>query len=106
MDESQSYLTAPEHRECYDGLIKSYDLDKSLFSTYNKVYSLKKSQKDKDKDEDPSAGSDQGLKKRKSSKDAELTKGLKAKESQSGSSKGTKSQSKSSKKSAQSEEQE
>ncbi|GJS89095.1 hypothetical protein Tco_0771731 [Tanacetum coccineum] len=23
MDESQSYLTAPEHRECYDGLIKS-----------------------------------------------------------------------------------
>ncbi|GJX88929.1 hypothetical protein Tco_0340943 [Tanacetum coccineum] len=36
MDESQSYLTAPEHRECYDGLIKSYDLDKSLFSTYDK----------------------------------------------------------------------
>ncbi|GJY93276.1 putative reverse transcriptase domain-containing protein [Tanacetum coccineum] len=37
MDESQSYLTAAEHRECYDGLIKSYDLDKSLFSTYDKV---------------------------------------------------------------------
>ncbi|GJU39391.1 hypothetical protein Tco_1192348 [Tanacetum coccineum] len=29
MDESQSYLTVTEHRECYDGLIKSYDLDKS-----------------------------------------------------------------------------
>ncbi|GJW98479.1 hypothetical protein Tco_0180287 [Tanacetum coccineum] len=43
MDESQSYLTATEHRECYDGLIKSYDLDKSLFSTYDKVYSLKRS---------------------------------------------------------------
>ncbi|GKC88295.1 hypothetical protein Tco_1148944 [Tanacetum coccineum] len=40
MDESQSYLTAPEHRECYDGLIKSYDLDKSLFSTYDKVSSV------------------------------------------------------------------
>ncbi|GJW99372.1 hypothetical protein Tco_0183286 [Tanacetum coccineum] len=52
MDESQSYLTAPEHRECYDGLIKSYDLNKSLFSTYDKVYSLKRIQKDKDKDED------------------------------------------------------
>ncbi|GJU59691.1 hypothetical protein Tco_1237457 [Tanacetum coccineum] len=74
MDESQSYLTATEYRECYDGLIKSYDLDKSLFSTYDKVYSLKRSQKDKDKDEDRSARSDRGLKKRKTCKDAEPTK--------------------------------
>ncbi|GJX71605.1 hypothetical protein Tco_0308776, partial [Tanacetum coccineum] len=71
MDKSQSYLTATPHRECYDGLLKSYELDKSLFSTYDKVYSLKRSQKDKDKDEDPSAGSDRGLKKIKTSKDAE-----------------------------------
>ncbi|GKA86646.1 hypothetical protein Tco_0808357, partial [Tanacetum coccineum] len=70
MEESQSYLTATEHKECYDGLIKSYDLDKSLFSTYDKVYLLKRSRKDKDKDEDPSAGSDQGLKKRKTRKDS------------------------------------
>ncbi|GKD47941.1 hypothetical protein Tco_1276917 [Tanacetum coccineum] len=42
MDESQSYMTVVEHRECYDRLIKSYDLDKSLFSTYDKVYSLKR----------------------------------------------------------------
>ncbi|GJY20995.1 hypothetical protein Tco_0393561 [Tanacetum coccineum] len=75
MDESQLYLTATEHRECYDGLIKSYNLDKSLFSTYDKVYSLKRSRKDKDKDEDPSVGSDRGLKKRKNSKDAEPKKG-------------------------------
>ncbi|GJW59436.1 hypothetical protein Tco_0108771 [Tanacetum coccineum] len=95
---------APEHRECYEGLIKSYDLDKTLFSTYGKVYSLKISRKDKDKDEVPSTGSDRGLKKRKTSKDAEQTKGLKAKESQSGLSKGTQSQSKSSRKSVQSEE--
>ncbi|GJV10337.1 hypothetical protein Tco_1351878 [Tanacetum coccineum] len=59
MDKSESYLVAPKHRECYEGLIKSYDLDKTLFSTYDKVYSLKRSRKDKDKDEDPSAGSDQ-----------------------------------------------
>ncbi|GKA92709.1 hypothetical protein Tco_0814634 [Tanacetum coccineum] len=104
MDKSKSYLAAPEHRECYKGLIKSYDLDKSLFSTYGKVYSLKISRKDKYKDEDPFAGSDRGLKKRKNSKDAEPTKGPKAKESQSGSSKGTKSQPKSSGKSVQSEE--
>ncbi|GJU64777.1 hypothetical protein Tco_1246612 [Tanacetum coccineum] len=78
MDEIQSYLTATKHRECYDGLIKSYDLNKSLFSTYDK--------------------------KRKTSKDVEPTKGLKTKESKSGSSKGTKSQSKSSRKSVHAEE--
>ncbi|GJT76372.1 hypothetical protein Tco_1043097 [Tanacetum coccineum] len=70
MDKSKSFLAAPEHRECYEGLKKSYDLDKTIFSTYGKVYSLKRSRKDKDKDEDPSAGSDQGLKKRKTGKDA------------------------------------
>nr|GFA06725.1 hypothetical protein [Tanacetum cinerariifolium] len=95
MDKSQTYLVATPHRECYDGLLKSYDLDKSLLSTYDKVYSLKRSQKDKDEDEDLSAGSDRGLKKKKTSKDAEPTKGLKTKESKSSSSKGTKSQSKS-----------
>ncbi|GJU56095.1 hypothetical protein Tco_1229809 [Tanacetum coccineum] len=104
MDKSESYLEAPEHKECYEGLIKSYDLDNTLFSTYVKVYSLKRIRKDKDKDEDPSAGSDRGLKKKKTSKDAKPTKGHKAKESQSGSSKGTKSQPKSSRKSVQSEE--
>ncbi|GJT45150.1 hypothetical protein Tco_0953865 [Tanacetum coccineum] len=90
--------------ECYDGLLKSYDLDKSLFSTYDKAYSMKRSQEDKDKDEDPFVGSDQGLKKRKTSKDAEPTKGLKTKESKSSSSKGTNSQSKSSRKYVQAEE--
>ncbi|GJT51719.1 hypothetical protein Tco_0977876 [Tanacetum coccineum] len=127
MDKSESYLAAPKHKECYEGLIKSNDLDKSLFSTYGKVYSLKRSRKDKDKDKDPSAGSDRGFdydvvtwKSRYSSiieaglmgktiyeaynqvsTDAEPTKGPKGKESQSGSSKGTKSQSKSSGKSVQ-----
>ncbi|GJT81306.1 hypothetical protein Tco_1055648 [Tanacetum coccineum] len=104
MDKSESYLAAPEHRECYKGLIKSYDLDKTIFSTYGKVYSLNKNRKDKDKDEDPSAGSDRGLKKRKTSKDAEPIKGPKAKESQSSLSKGTKSQQKSSGKYVQSKE--
>nr|GEU39138.1 hypothetical protein [Tanacetum cinerariifolium] len=74
MDESKSYLTATEHKECYDELIKSYDLNKSLFSPYDKVYSLKRSRKDKDKNEDPSARSDRWLKKRKTSKDTEPTK--------------------------------
>ncbi|GJY29067.1 hypothetical protein Tco_0404834 [Tanacetum coccineum] len=41
MDKSESYLAVPEHRECYEGLIKSYDLDKTLFSTYDKSGSSK-----------------------------------------------------------------
>nr|GFC90174.1 hypothetical protein [Tanacetum cinerariifolium] len=60
MDKSESYLAAPEHKECYEGLIKSYELDTTILSTYGKVYLLKRSQKDKD--EDPSARSDRGLK--------------------------------------------
>ncbi|GJU21290.1 hypothetical protein Tco_1154632, partial [Tanacetum coccineum] len=72
MEKSESYLAAPEHRDCYDSLKKSYDLDKDFFFSYD-VYSLKRGRKDKDKDEDPSAGSDRGLKKRKTSKDAEPT---------------------------------
>ncbi|GJZ35142.1 hypothetical protein Tco_0580959 [Tanacetum coccineum] len=72
MEKSKSYLAAPEHRDCYDSLKKSYDLDKDFFFSYD-VYSLKRGRKDKDKDEDPSVGSDRGLKKRKTSKDAEPT---------------------------------
>ncbi|GJX04255.1 hypothetical protein Tco_0190171 [Tanacetum coccineum] len=103
IEKSESYLTFPEHLDCYDGLKKSYALDKDFFYSYD-VYSLKRGRKDKDKDEDPSAGSDRGLKKRKLSKDAEPTTEPKKKDSTSGSSKGTKSQPKSSSKSVQSEE--
>nr|GEX14131.1 hypothetical protein [Tanacetum cinerariifolium] len=59
---------------------------------------------DKDKYEDPSAGSDRGLKKRKTRKDAEPPKGSKSKESMTSLSKGAKSQPKSSDKSVQAEE--
>ncbi|GJX70452.1 hypothetical protein Tco_0307623 [Tanacetum coccineum] len=103
MEKSESYLAAPEHRDCYDNLKKSYDLDKDVFFSYD-VYLLKHGRKDKDKDEDPFAGSDRGLKKRKTSKDAEPTTCPKNEDSMSSSSKGTKSQPKPSGKSVQSEE--
>ncbi|GJV51037.1 hypothetical protein Tco_1446778 [Tanacetum coccineum] len=95
MQKSKSYQGAQEHKELYDGLVKSYKLDKDLFESYSKSYSLKRDREDKDKDEDPPSGSDDGLKKRKTSKDAEPSKGSKSKESKSSSSKGTKSQLKS-----------
>nr|GEW20731.1 hypothetical protein [Tanacetum cinerariifolium] len=71
IQKSKSYGGAQEQKDLYDALVKSYKLGKDLFESYGKVYSLKREREDKDKDEDPLAGSDQGLKKQKTSKDAE-----------------------------------
>ncbi|GJZ11654.1 hypothetical protein Tco_0546413 [Tanacetum coccineum] len=68
-----------EHRDLYDALVKYYKLDKDFFESYGKAYSLKRDREDKDKDEDPPAGSNQGLKKRKTSKDAKPSKDSKLK---------------------------
>nr|GEW29413.1 hypothetical protein [Tanacetum cinerariifolium] len=90
MNSSKSYLTAPEHQESYDGLIKSYNLDKDFFSSYD-MYSLKCGRDDKDKDEGPSTGSDRRLKKHKTSKDTKPTTSPKTKDSSSRLLKGTRS---------------
>ncbi|GJU10940.1 hypothetical protein Tco_1133336 [Tanacetum coccineum] len=82
--------------------LTKFELKKILIDKIDKMYSLKRIRKDKD--EDPSIGSDRGLKKRNTSKDAAPAIGPKAKESQSGSYKGDKSQSKFSRMSIQSEE--
>ncbi|GKE82167.1 hypothetical protein Tco_1552167 [Tanacetum coccineum] len=66
-------------------------IEKVIEESRNEVTLAKRSRQDKDKDEDPSAGSDRGLKKRKTSKDAEPTTYPKKKDSTSGSSNGTKS---------------
>nr|GEU74698.1 integrase, catalytic region, zinc finger, CCHC-type, peptidase aspartic, catalytic [Tanacetum cinerariifolium] len=89
MQKSKSYQEAQEHRDLYDALVKSYKIDKDLIGYYGKAYSLRRDHKDKDKDEDPPAGSDQGLKRRKTNKDVEPSKGSKYKESKSSLSKGT-----------------
>ncbi|GJX38372.1 hypothetical protein Tco_0251675 [Tanacetum coccineum] len=93
-------------KELYDALVNSYNTDKDLFNTYGEVFTLKRSRDEKDKDQDPSAGSDLGTKRRKSSKDVESSREPKSKESKStSSSKGTScSQHKSSGKSAHTEE--
>ncbi|GJV66154.1 hypothetical protein Tco_1476982 [Tanacetum coccineum] len=71
--------------------LKKILLDKMHKSKSYRIYSLKRDREDKDKDEDTSAGSNQGLKRRKTSKDVEPSKGSKSKESNPSSSKGTKS---------------
>ncbi|GKA70394.1 hypothetical protein Tco_0776458, partial [Tanacetum coccineum] len=91
LEKSKSYRAVEDHKNLYDALVKSYQLDKDLFDSYGKAYSLKRSHEDKDKDKDPLAGPDQGLKKKKISKDAEPSRGSNLKESKSSSSKGSKS---------------
>ncbi|GKF58693.1 hypothetical protein Tco_0172230, partial [Tanacetum coccineum] len=87
LDISKSYRAAEDHRNLYDALVKSYQLNKDLFDSYGKAYSLKRSCEDKDKDEDPPTGPDKGLKKNKTSKDAKPSRGSKSKDSKSSSSK-------------------
>ncbi|GKD58778.1 hypothetical protein Tco_1296287 [Tanacetum coccineum] len=87
LEKSKLYRAAEQHRDLYDALVKTYQLDNDLFDSYGKTYSLKRGREDKDKDEDPPAISDQGLKKRKTSKDAEPPKGSKSKETKSSSTK-------------------
>ncbi|GKF59297.1 hypothetical protein Tco_0176083, partial [Tanacetum coccineum] len=69
LEKSKLYQAVKDHKNLYDALIKSYQLDKDLFDSYGKAYSLKRSCEDKDNDEDPLARSDEGSKKKKTSKD-------------------------------------
>ncbi|GKD65181.1 hypothetical protein Tco_1307289 [Tanacetum coccineum] len=69
----KSTIIFDEHKELYKALVNSYNVYKDLFLVYSKVVSLKRVRKDKDKDEDSPAGSDQGMKRRKTTKDFEST---------------------------------
>ncbi|GJR03190.1 hypothetical protein Tco_0526174 [Tanacetum coccineum] len=55
LEKSKSYRAVKQHKDLYDALIKSYQLDNDLFDSYGKAYSLKRGRKDKDKYEDPPA---------------------------------------------------
>ncbi|GJS00655.1 hypothetical protein Tco_0317163 [Tanacetum coccineum] len=85
MEKNKSYDKAEYKRELYDALVKSYQTDKDLFDTYGEVFTLKRSQDDKDKDQDPSARPDRGMKRRKSSKEAESSRDSRSKENKSSS---------------------
>ncbi|GJS32321.1 hypothetical protein Tco_0530703 [Tanacetum coccineum] len=83
MEKNKSYDKAAYKWELYEALVKSYETDKDLFDSYGEVFTLKRSKDDKDKDQDPSAGSDRGTKRRKSSKEAESSRDSRSKEKKS-----------------------
>ncbi|GKB22863.1 hypothetical protein Tco_0862264, partial [Tanacetum coccineum] len=68
MEKNKSYDKADYKKKLYNALVESYNTDKDLFDSYGEVFSLTRSRDKKDKDRDPSAGSDRGTKRRKSSK--------------------------------------
>ncbi|GJT75411.1 hypothetical protein Tco_1042136 [Tanacetum coccineum] len=74
-----------EANELYDALIKSYNTDKDLFDSYGEVFSVKRGRDETNKDQDPFAGSDRGMKRRKTSKEGELSKDSRSKEKKSSS---------------------
>ncbi|GJZ68526.1 hypothetical protein Tco_0631766 [Tanacetum coccineum] len=85
MKRNKSYDIADHKRELYDALVKSYQINKDLFDSYGEVFSLKRSRDNKDKDQDPSIGSYQRTKRRKTSKEAESSRDSRSKEKKSSS---------------------
>ncbi|GJU84633.1 hypothetical protein Tco_1292179 [Tanacetum coccineum] len=80
MEKNKSYDKADYKKKLYDALVESYNIDKDLFASYGEVFSLKMSRDERDKDQDPSARSDRGTKRRKSSKDVEPSRDSRSKE--------------------------
>nr|GEY70354.1 hypothetical protein [Tanacetum cinerariifolium] len=66
-------------KNLYNALVESYNSNKDIITSYGDVVLLKKGRDDQDKYENPSAGSDQGMKRRKSSKDAKSSKDSRSK---------------------------
>ncbi|GKC54305.1 hypothetical protein Tco_1077050, partial [Tanacetum coccineum] len=75
MTKSQYYLIDDTQKILYDALVTAYKRDKDLFNTYGQTVVLKRTREDDDnQDEDPTTRSNQGLKRRKTSKETETSK--------------------------------
>nr|GEV48949.1 hypothetical protein [Tanacetum cinerariifolium] len=80
MEMNKSFDVADYKRDLYNALVKSYNTDKCIFESYDEVFSLKRSRDNKDKDQDPSVGSNQGTKRKKSNIDVVSSRDSRSKE--------------------------
>nr|GEY69969.1 hypothetical protein [Tanacetum cinerariifolium] len=106
-DDGQQINRKSRHSDdFYNALVASYNSDKDIISSYGDVVLLKRGNNDKDKYQDPSVGSDRGMKRQRTGKDADSSKDQRSKEKRSTSSskEASKSQHTSSGKSVHSEE--
>ncbi|GKC71363.1 hypothetical protein Tco_1117246, partial [Tanacetum coccineum] len=105
IEENKSINRSDVQKNLYRALLKVYNSDKYLLSSYGEVVTLKRGRDDQDKDEEPSAGSNRGSKRRRSGKEESSKETTQRKSKSTSSSKGTtKSPPKSSGKSVQAEE--
>ncbi|GKA93698.1 hypothetical protein Tco_0815684 [Tanacetum coccineum] len=106
MESNKSIHKSDEHKNLYKALVDAYESDKLILDTYEDTVSFKIRQDDEDKDDEPSAGSNQGSKRRRAGKEPESTSAPKEKTSKTigKSIEGSKSHHKSTDKFAQAEE--
>nr|GEW24849.1 hypothetical protein [Tanacetum cinerariifolium] len=72
MEGNKSIHRSKEQRNLYKALVEAYESDKIILDTYRETVTLKRRHDDDaDKDEEPSAGPDQGSKRRREGKEPE-----------------------------------
>ncbi|GJR47730.1 hypothetical protein Tco_1315833, partial [Tanacetum coccineum] len=74
MESNKSIHRSDEQKNLYKALVDVYESDKLILDTYGDIVSFKRCRDDADKDEEPFAGSNQGSKRRRASKEPEETK--------------------------------
>nr|GEV81404.1 hypothetical protein [Tanacetum cinerariifolium] len=106
MESNKSIHQSDEQRNLYKALVDAYEFDKIILDTYGDTVTLKRHCDDADKDEEPSAGSEQGSKRRREGKEPMSTSAPKEKATKttSKSTKGSKSHQKTASESAPAEE--
>ncbi|GJY49078.1 hypothetical protein Tco_0439034 [Tanacetum coccineum] len=89
IEENNSIDRSDVQKNLYRALLKAYNFDKDLLSSYGEVVTLKRGRDDQDKDEEPSTGSNQGSKQRRSGKEESSKETTQKKSKSTSSSKGT-----------------
>nr|GEX08476.1 retrovirus-related Pol polyprotein from transposon TNT 1-94 [Tanacetum cinerariifolium] len=73
MESNKSIHRSDEQKNLYKALVNAYECNKLILDTYGDTVTLKRCRDDEDKDEEPSAGSNQGFKRRREGKEPEST---------------------------------
>nr|GEY93141.1 hypothetical protein [Tanacetum cinerariifolium] len=81
IESNKSIYRSDEQRNLYKPLVDAYECDKIILDTYGYTVTLKRRRDDSDKDKEPSAGLDQGSKRRREGKEPESTSAPKEKAS-------------------------
>ncbi|GJT21439.1 hypothetical protein Tco_0891376 [Tanacetum coccineum] len=81
IESNKSIHRSNEQKNLYKALVEAYESDKLILDTYGDTVSFKRRRDDEDKDEEPSVGSNQGSKRRRTGKEPESTSAPKEKTS-------------------------